>query len=382
MPLLLSCHSDLRICFARRRFSALLLSLVFLGAAFGQAGSGGTKQDSPVQFVSSFSSGTDVSGDRTPCQRLRDRVNPSASSGDITREHPAVCDEILDIVAGKANSTARDAISPIRAERVVVDSNLRVLITEATTKSVHILDFANRKYLRIDGAKGDRMRFPYAIAVDAANNIYVTDLFHGRIAVFDPDGKFKRYIGDFKGEGLFERPRAIAIDRAAGRIYLADATRNFVIILNLDGKILAQIGKRGGGDGPAEFMEPTEIALYGSEVYVLDKRNYRIEVLDLEGHFQRQFRLGGSGITDAHGMAFDAQGRLFVPALHWVEVFNREGELLFRFGQLGDQPGEFQMPWGISTDSKDRVYVMDNGNRRIQVFQVADQASPNAAVLR
>jgi hypothetical protein len=129
-------------------------------------------------------------------------------------------------------------------------------------------------------------------------------------------------------------------------------------------------------------MEPTEIALYGSEVYVLDKRNYRIEVLDLEGHFQRQFRLGGSGITDAHGMAFDAQGRLFVPALHWVEVFNREGELLFRFGQLGDQPGEFQMPWGISTDSKDRVYVMDNGNRRIQVFQVADQASPNAAVLR
>jgi sugar lactone lactonase YvrE len=96
--------------------------------------------------------------------------------------------------------------------------------------------------------------------------------------------------------------------------------------------------------------------------------------LDLEGHFRRQFRLGGSGITDAHGMAFDAQGRLFVPALHWVEVFNREGEQLFRFGQLGDQPGEFQMPRGICTDSKDRVYVMDSGNRRIHVFQVADQA--------
>jgi DNA-binding beta-propeller fold protein YncE len=129
-------------------------------------------------------------------------------------------------------------------------------------------------------------------------------------------------------------------------------------------------------------MEPVEVAIYKSEVFVLDRRNNRIQVLDLNGHFRRQFRLGGSGESEATGMAFDAQGRLYVPALNWVEVFNGEGQLLFRFGQSGEKPGEFATPRGLCTDSKDRMYVMDSGNHRIQVFQVTDQAQSKTEASR
>ena len=65
-----------------------------------------------------------------------------------------------------------DFAMPIQAEKVAVDSGMRVLITEPRTRTVHILDFANRKYSRIDVAKGDRMTSPYAIAVDA-NTIFM-----------------------------------------------------------------------------------------------------------------------------------------------------------------------------------------------------------------
>lgn len=363
---------DLRFKFTRCGRSALLL--VLLGMSFGQSRAAETKEGTPVKFVYMFSADGDVNGPRTPCEHLRDAVRPSAAGTSISGERQSVCDQVLNVVAGKDEDPDRARIrTPIAAAKLVVDSNQRVLITEPTTGMVHILDFEKRRYSRIDGAKGDRMSVPYGIAVDADNNIYVTDLKRGRIAVYNADGKFKGYIGNIKGENLFENPRSIAIDRATGRIYVADSKRNFVIILDHGGKILAQIGKRGGGVDPAEFKGPTEITVYQNEVFVLDQQNGRVQVLDLDGKFRRQLHLRGGAASDASGMAVDSQGRLFIPVLNWVEVFGREGQLLFRFGQNGNHPGEFQAPKGICTDSKDRVYVTDTGNFRIQVFQVTDQ---------
>jgi DNA-binding beta-propeller fold protein YncE len=316
-----------------------------------------------------FSADADASGNRTPCQRFRDLVVPGARADVVAGERPAVCDEVLNVLAGKADSSPANHGEPIRAGGVAVDSGMRVLVTEPSTHTIHILDFAGRKASQIDGTKGDRMSQPFGIAVDGNDNIYVTDLARGRIAVFKADGKFKRYIGTFRDEGLFEFPRSIAIDRATGRIYLADSKRNFVLILDENGKIIAQVGKRGGGSRNAEFMEPTEIALYRNEVFVLDKRNVRIQVLDLDGRFRRQFQLEGSGADSASGMAIDNEGRLLVSILNWVEVFDRQGKRLFRFGESGDKPGEFQETKGVFTDRKDRAYVIDSGNNRIQVFQ-------------
>jgi len=51
-----------------------------------------------------------------------------------------------------------------------------------------------------------------------------------------------------------------------------------------------------------------------------------------------------------------------------VQVFNKEGQLLYYFGQKGTGPGEFQLPAGMQIDSTDHVYVVDSFNRRVQVF--------------
>lgn len=372
--LALSHHSDLQLDLTRHRYrSVLALPLILSLLAFGQTGSAGMNEAIPMRYVGMFRADGDVLGDRTPCQRFRDIVKPSAAARDVAPESSAVCDQVLDIIAGRANRLPKDVMEPIQAAKVAVDSHQRILLSEPGKRTVHILDFANKKFLRIDVTKGDRMSFPYAIATDADDKIYVTDLERGRIAVYSPQGKFIRYIGNFKSEGLFQRPESIAIDRATGRIFLVDTSRGFVIILDLSGKILAQVGKRGGGDGPAEFREPTAVAIYKNDVFVLDKQNARIQVLDSGGRFQRQFALEGSATSEVQGMAFDAQGRLLTVALGWVEGFDQDGKLLFRLGHNGDQPGEFHWPQGICTDQKNRAYVLDSGNRRVQVFQVVDQ---------
>ena len=52
-----------------------------------------------------------------------------------------------------------------------------------------------------------------------------------------------------------------------------------------------------------------------------------------------------------------------------VQVFDRDGRLLYYFGQEGTGFGDFRLPAGLFIDSKDRVFVVDSYNHRVQVFQ-------------
>jgi hypothetical protein len=65
-----------------------------------------------------------------------------------------------------------------------------------------------------------------------------------------------------------------------------------------------------------------------------------------------------------------------------VQVFDREGQLLYYFGRRGTGAGEFQLPAGLEIDAHDRIYVVDSFNRRVEVFhyyglaQAAQPAQP------
>ena len=43
-------------------------------------------------------------------------------------------------------------------------------------------------------------------------------------------------------------------------------------------------------------------------------------------------------------------------------------EFLFKFGTLGSDNGEFDVPTGLAFDSSDNLYVMENNNWRVQKF--------------
>jgi hypothetical protein len=59
-----------------------------------------------------------------------------------------------------------------------------------------------------------------------------------------------------------------------------------------------------------------------------------------------------------------------------VQVFNRQGELLYYFGSRGTHAAEFQLPAGLFIDHSDRVFVVDSFNRRVQVFQYVGPKKP------
>jgi sugar lactone lactonase YvrE len=70
------------------------------------------------------------------------------------------------------------------------------------------------------------------------------------------------------------------------------------------------------------------------------------------------------------GIGFDSEGHLYVVDGLWglVQVFDRQGRLLYYFGKRGTGFGDFQLPTGLQIDNKDRIYVVDSFNHRVQVF--------------
>jgi DNA-binding beta-propeller fold protein YncE len=285
------------------------------------------------------------------------------------RGKPGFWKKVVDVVIGEP-----DYHFLVNPYSVTTDSRGRIIVSDPGANGVHIFDFAQHKYkflTRRDKDKDATLK-PQCVAVDAQDNIYVTDSEAGKVFVFNADGKYQRAIGSLKGgEGYFKRPTGIAVDSAAQRIYITDTLRNKIFVTDMQGSVLQSIGKNGIGD--AEFNYPTELRLNGNDLVVVDAMNFRVQVLDRSGTFE--YAIGKIGdatgsVFRPKGIGFDSEGHLYIVDGAWgvVQVFNREGQLLYYFGQKGTGPGEFQLPTGLQIDSTDHVYVVDSYNRRIQVF--------------
>lgn len=276
-------------------------------------------------------------------------------------------DKVLEWVAGPAE---RPWFA--RPYALTEDSLGRLIVTDSTQGVVHILDFERRKYFQISKAGGEHLLSPVGVAVDAADNIYVSDSMRARIYVFNRVGKFLRALGESDRKILFKRPTGLAIDAVRGVLYVTDTLRHQVLVLDLRGNPQRAIGRRGAG--PGEFNFPTALTLADGNLYVVDAMNFRVQILSPEGSFVRSFGALGnrSGMLNRpKGISVDSDGNvyLFDALFDTVQVFDSEGRLLIYFGKTGAGPGEFVLPSGIYVNPYGRIFVADSENGRVQVFR-------------
>jgi DNA-binding beta-propeller fold protein YncE len=287
--------------------------------------------------------------------------------------------KVLDIAIGEPERHRM-----FRPYSIAIDSHGRAIVTDPGAMGLHIYDFTKHKYkfvMRRDKDENSLIS-PQCVAVDAQDNIYVTESVSGRIFIFDSNGKFKRLIGALRGgEGYFKRPTGIAVDSVAQRIYVTDTGRNKVFILDMQGQVLETIGKT--GTQPGEFNFPTEVVLHGKDLAVVDAMNFRVQVFDRNGGFKYSVGSLGDGLGSLFrpkGIGFDSEGHLYVvdAAMNNVQVFDEHGDLLYVFGAGGTAAGTFDLPAGLFIDRDSNVYVVDSYNRRVQVFHYYGKATEAA----
>jgi DNA-binding beta-propeller fold protein YncE len=253
-----------------------------------------------------------------------------------------------------------------------------LIISDPAANSVHVLDPEGHESFRIVGGEGRRLQTPAGVAVDSEDHIYVGDCERGMVLVYAPDGRFVRYVGDFKGENYFQCPTGIAVDRRTGRLFVLDTPQHYLYVMDLQGNVVRRIGKRRGGTGKGEFTEPTEIAVANDQVAVLDAGSTRIQLFDRDGKYLREFQPTVNRTAEGNkvaGLAADDEGNLYVTSAadSAVHVFSRDGRPMSCFGAEGVRIGEFRYPTGLWVDAGNRIYVADTRNLRVQVFQLTEK---------
>ncbi len=125
------------------------------------------------------------------------------------------------------------------------------------------------------GTADGQMIFPTGIFVDEyAKELYVVDHINIRIEVFDLyNGNFKR---KFTSSYLL-RPQGIAVSN--GKVYVVDIYHSSVKVFDTDGNYITSIGVY--GSGPGEFILPADVAISNGKMLVTDSGNQRIQVFDL-----------------------------------------------------------------------------------------------------
>jgi sugar lactone lactonase YvrE len=159
---------------------------------------------------------------------------------------------------------------------VIVARNGDVFVVQGHTPGAkgdpRVLKFDKTgKFLKSWGGKGKepgKFEVAHGIAIDAKGLLWVADRENQRVQIFDQEGTFVREI---KLAGV---PCGLDIGKDA--IYLVNGFAGQVVKLDLQGNVLAVVGKAGNGVG--EFGEAHFIAVSPKgEIYVADSVNRAVQ---------------------------------------------------------------------------------------------------------
>ena len=164
-------------------------------------------------------------------------------------------------------------------------------------------------------------------------------------------------------------PSDVAV--AGNLVYVVDGGKHRILVFNLHGKFKYSFGSQ--GKGKAEFNYPVgiDVASNGT-VYVADSGNRRVQVFGKKGKYIRQFKIksGRYRIRPVDVLIDEKNKELYVSGneTHEVLVFTLKGKLKRKWGGNGLSEGEFRYPATLAHLNDGRIAVVDVLNSRVQVF--------------
>lgn len=205
---------------------------------------------------------------------------------------------------------------------------------------------------------------PYGAAI-FDGKIYVSDMKGPGYAVFDlVRREFTRVTGSGNGRMRVATNIAIAPD---GTKYVADVGLMQVVAFDRDEQFLKAFGVTGQ-------FKPGGVAVSGERLYITDLDKHEIEVLN-RSTGELLFKFGKLGDKDGElhfptNLTVGPEGDIYVSDFmnFRIQRFSPDGKFLRTYGSLGDSPSQFSRPKGVAVDKQGRIYVVDSAFENVQIF--------------
>lgn len=287
------------------------------------------------------------------------------------------------------------------------------------------------------------MNGPSGMVVDSINHIaYAVDTGNNRVLVYQlgSDNSFHDYDADFvigqpdfsetaANRGLtnpsansLRAPSAVAIEPGTGRVYLADAGNNRVLVFNSvnqdDPSAVNVVGaadfttnNSSGVVASNRMYTPSGITFSGEpgnlRVYISDRDFNRIlvfsqvnannqsalHVIGQTGFFSSSASLSQSGLASPAGLTYSDDGILYVAdsgnnrIMIWTSPISGDnqnanqvlGQTWFYSSNSGTSSTSLSQPQGVSVGESGEVMVADSNNNRVMVWTSPVTISGQAA---
>jgi sugar lactone lactonase YvrE len=259
-------------------------------------------------------------------------------------------------------------------------------------------------------AKQARLNYPWGIAVDANDNLYIADSDNHRIRKIDSNGTIITVAGSgvpgSQGDSgvatsaQLNLPNGVAVDKA-GNLYISEAGNHVVRKVDVNTqtifRIAGTLGQAGfSGDGgravEAILNNPKRVVVADDGVvYITDKGNHRIRKIDTNGIITTIVgngvaSFGGDGgqapgaqLNSPSDIAIDKSGSLYIVDTnnHRIRRVNMATSIITTLaggvsGFNGDNgpalAAQFNTPDGIAISNEGHLLIADSKNNRIRMI--------------
>jgi sugar lactone lactonase YvrE len=222
---------------------------------------------------------------------------------------------------------------------------------------------------------------PRAITIDKQDLLYVVDMT-GRVQVFDRDGQFQRSWHT----PTIENGKPSGLEMSNDDLLMVADTHYFqVLFYTRTGKRLPErtIGGVTGND-PGTFNFVTDVVQDSRDNYYISEYGEvdRIQKLSPDREFLYQWGSQGMGkgqFQRPNSLVMGPNDHLWIAdsCNHRIKVYDvglAKPKLVAMWGQHGHAPGKLRFPYDLLLDDEGHLLTVEFGNHRVQKFTLDGEA--------